>query len=120
MANTGGNPKPLTTTGATATKNTRMSAPGSRFSTSVRAAECCSTTALLSWLSVVEVVSMLSFFLSWVSAWLIGWPDLVALGLRCLPQSGANSGHEPWKAPRGVQPGRRSPQRGQPLRYLDG
>src|SRR5215217_210326 len=119
MANTGGNPKPLTTTGATATKNTRMSAPGSRFSTSVRAAECCSTTALLSWLSVVEVVSMLSFFLSWVSAWLIGWWDLVALGLRRLPQSGADSGHEPWKAPRAAPLDPRSPQRAPPHRSLD-
>src|SRR5215218_9951692 len=94
--------------GATATKNTRMSAPGSRCSTSVRATECCSSTALVLRLSVVGVVSMIPFFLSWVSVGLIGWQGLAALGLRRLPQSGADSGHAPWKAPRGVQPGLRS------------
>src|SRR5215218_698091 len=67
MAITGGNPKPLTTTGATATKNTRRSVPGSKCSTSVRAAECCLSRAL-SRLSVL-LASILPFSRLFLERW---------------------------------------------------
>src|SRR5215216_3727231 len=109
MAITGGNPKPLTTNGATATKNIRASAPGSRCSTSVLVAECCSSGALLSRLGVV-VVSMLAFFLSILGQCLadrmVGFLLFCGLTLRSafsthsrtnVPQTGSRPGEQAAK-----------------------